>query len=77
MHDYPFFKSKLWYIWIEKLKILSNQSGHVEKPFAGHMWSAKGFQHNHFFFLSILKNLVKSQSGHAEKPLWFDKFFDL
>jgi hypothetical protein len=26
------------------------------------------FQHDHFFFLSILKKLVKSQSGHAEKP---------
>ena len=35
------------------------------------------FLDDHIFFLSILKNLVKSLSGHAEKPLWFDKFFDL
>ena len=38
---YDFFQDDQSVIWQDKK--LSNHSGHTENPFAGHMWSAKGF----------------------------------
>ena len=43
-------------------KLVKSQIRHTEKPFAGHMWSAKGLVSKGFFSMTTL---------------WFDKFFDL
>ena len=56
-------------MWIEKLKILLNHRVVMLKnPLQVTCDLQRVFQQDHFFFLSILKKLVKSQSGHAEKP---------
>ena len=71
----------------DDLALLIHLSWKVENLVKSHCDLQRVFQQDHFYFLSIIKNLVKSQSGHGKRVFqhdhsviwqvfWFSKLFN-